>query len=255
MTSTIRPIETRYAGCRFRSRLEARWAVFFDTLGVRWEYEPEGFDIDGRLYLPDFLLPDCGTWVEVKGSENFDKAFLLKAAEALPKMWNGRGESGPAFMVLGPHPQPHPHGGDWGWRGFDHGHLGWWGFGEYRKNDRPWWLDGSYCYGDHCNFCSEFPDEVERDVAVLTLAEMERRGVRAVVVDGRLRTNGPVGAIGPSLAARIRLCRDHIIEILVRQAGPTAAAWLTPTRWPDEPSVEFAYTAARSARFEHGENG
>ncbi len=65
---TIKAIETRYAGCRFRSRLEARWAVFFDTLGVRWEYEPEGllFD-DGTRYLPDFRLPDLRIWFEVKG--------------------------------------------------------------------------------------------------------------------------------------------------------------------------------------------
>lgn len=28
---TIKPIETRYKGCRFRSRPEARWAVFFDA--------------------------------------------------------------------------------------------------------------------------------------------------------------------------------------------------------------------------------
>lgn len=32
----ITPIQTRYAGCLFRSRLEARWAVFFDHLGIRW---------------------------------------------------------------------------------------------------------------------------------------------------------------------------------------------------------------------------
>ena len=42
----IAAIQTRYAGCRFRSRIEARWAVFFDALGIRWEYEPQGFDLD-----------------------------------------------------------------------------------------------------------------------------------------------------------------------------------------------------------------
>lgn len=31
---TIQAIQTRYAGHHFRSRLEARWAVFFDYLGV-----------------------------------------------------------------------------------------------------------------------------------------------------------------------------------------------------------------------------
>lgn len=54
----IKAIETRYKGYRFRSRLEARWAVFFDEMELRWEYEPEGFNLgnDG-LYLPDFRLP------------------------------------------------------------------------------------------------------------------------------------------------------------------------------------------------------
>lgn len=55
----IKPIETRYKGHRFRSRLEARWAVFLDSLGVVWQYEPQGFDLgDGLTYLPDFYLPD-----------------------------------------------------------------------------------------------------------------------------------------------------------------------------------------------------
>lgn len=67
---TCRAIETEYNGYRFRSRLEARWAVFFDALGVRYEYEPEGFDLgDGVWYLPDFYLPDVneGIYIEVKG--------------------------------------------------------------------------------------------------------------------------------------------------------------------------------------------
>ena len=53
----MKVIETEYKGYKFRSRLEARWAVFFDACDVRWEYEPEGFDLgDGLYYLPDFLL-------------------------------------------------------------------------------------------------------------------------------------------------------------------------------------------------------
>ena len=65
----IKAIETHYRGYRFRSRLEARWAVFFDALRLRWEYEPEGFDIDGVRYLPDFFLPEFGErglFIEVK---------------------------------------------------------------------------------------------------------------------------------------------------------------------------------------------
>lgn len=75
----IKPIETVYKGCRFRSRLEARWAVFFDALGVEWEYEPEGFELpSGRRYLPDFRVKCWGRrtynehecvnlYIEVKG--------------------------------------------------------------------------------------------------------------------------------------------------------------------------------------------
>lgn len=82
--TVIKAIETEYAGCMFRSRLEARWAVVFDHLGIRWEYEPEGLDLDGTRYLPDFRLPGMdGLFVEVKGSlanpEQFRKAVLLAA--------------------------------------------------------------------------------------------------------------------------------------------------------------------------------
>ena len=52
----IRAIQTHYAGCYFRSRLEARWAVFFDRVGLSWEHEPEGFETDAGRYLPDFRL-------------------------------------------------------------------------------------------------------------------------------------------------------------------------------------------------------
>lgn len=64
----IKPIETVYNGYRFRSRLEARWAVFFDALGIRYKYESEGYCMsDGSYYLPDFFLPDIDYYVEVKG--------------------------------------------------------------------------------------------------------------------------------------------------------------------------------------------
>ena len=73
--SILKAINTEYKGYRFRSRLEARWAVFFDACGVEWEYEPEGYDLgDGIYYLPDFLLHDVAgraggdLYVEVKGN-------------------------------------------------------------------------------------------------------------------------------------------------------------------------------------------
>ena len=65
----IKAIETEYKGYRMRSRLEARWAVFFDALGIDWQYESEGYVMaDGSYYLPDFYLPTfCGgTYCEIK---------------------------------------------------------------------------------------------------------------------------------------------------------------------------------------------
>jgi hypothetical protein len=66
----LKAIETTYKGYRFRSRLEARWAVFFDALGVPWEYEKEGYDLgEAGWYLPDFWLPRQHYWFEVKGQD------------------------------------------------------------------------------------------------------------------------------------------------------------------------------------------
>jgi hypothetical protein len=63
----IKSIDTIYKDFKFRSRLEARWAIFFDELGVTWEYEKEGYDIKGIRYLPDFWLSDFDCWIEIKG--------------------------------------------------------------------------------------------------------------------------------------------------------------------------------------------
>ena len=82
--------------------------MFFDTLGLEWWYEPEGFSLrfdyndfaiheygtdnvpqtfgplDGKeyWYLPDFYLPELNYWVEVKGPnptrEDVEKAFVLE---------------------------------------------------------------------------------------------------------------------------------------------------------------------------------
>jgi nucleoside 2-deoxyribosyltransferase len=63
----IKAIPTHYNGHVTRSRLEARWMVFFDRLGIKFEYEPEGFVLpDGQPYLPDFRLVESDTYVEIK---------------------------------------------------------------------------------------------------------------------------------------------------------------------------------------------
>ena len=67
MGGNIKAIETVYNGYRFRSRLEAKWAVFFDAVGIKYQYEIEGYEMDDIRYLPDFYLPEYDRWFEIKG--------------------------------------------------------------------------------------------------------------------------------------------------------------------------------------------
>lgn len=91
----IRVLPTVYAGKRFRSRLEAKWAFFFDQLQIAWEYEPDGFQLqDGTRYLPDFYLPKFsrGVYVEIKPEgDPFLKARKF-ALEAPRPIWLCDGE-------------------------------------------------------------------------------------------------------------------------------------------------------------------
>lgn len=52
MKYSIEARETIYNGIKFRSRLEAKWACFFDLVGWDWQYEPS--EING--YNPDFII-------------------------------------------------------------------------------------------------------------------------------------------------------------------------------------------------------
>jgi hypothetical protein len=118
---TIQAIETHYAGCRFRSRLEAKWAVFFDHLGIEWEYEPQGYICSARLtretrddepinYLPDFWLPGRGVFAEVKGSLSVEECVrLLNVAASLSSQDGDGCGTGPGVVVLGPVPSPKAH--------------------------------------------------------------------------------------------------------------------------------------------------
>lgn len=63
----LQAIDTHYKGYLFRSRLEARWAVFFDEMGLEWGYEDEGYKLpSGKYYLPDFHLTELDIYIEVK---------------------------------------------------------------------------------------------------------------------------------------------------------------------------------------------
>lgn len=119
---TIKSIDTIYNGYKFRSRLEARWAVFFDEMGFEYEYEPEGFkllDDESRKvmwYLPDFLLRTKGfrtaedvseIYVEVKGFmqdydlkkiTEFSRYHPLLLLGNIPKDWKEIAERGETTM-------------------------------------------------------------------------------------------------------------------------------------------------------------
>jgi len=82
----IKALQTVYKGYKFRSRLEARWAVFFDTAGIKYMYEPEGFEYlpegsrnEKVYYLPDFWLSSSKIYVEVKPTSDLSDEAIEKA--------------------------------------------------------------------------------------------------------------------------------------------------------------------------------
>jgi hypothetical protein len=87
MSIAPKALNTPYRGYDFRSRTEARWAVYFDIMAWSYEYEKEGYDLHPHgNYLPDFWLPQFNCWAEVKG-ERFTRDELTKAV-ALCRLTN-----------------------------------------------------------------------------------------------------------------------------------------------------------------------
>ncbi len=84
----VSAIPTVYHGVRFRSRLEARWASFFDSQKWDWSYEP----LDLKGYIPDFLVDfDChdmhNTLVEVKPLISLNHG--LQFCRKIERVWEG----------------------------------------------------------------------------------------------------------------------------------------------------------------------
>jgi hypothetical protein len=80
-------IPTEHGGTQFRSRLEAKWATFFDWLGWGWEYQP----FDARGYIPDFLIQGLAPLlVEVKPAATWDEyeQHFDRLAFALAGCWD-----------------------------------------------------------------------------------------------------------------------------------------------------------------------
>lgn len=242
-----RPIETWYRGHRFRSRLEARWAVFFDRLEIPFQYESQGFTVDGHPYLPDFLLTDCGTWVEVKGAEDeLDHELMLAAAARLPEK-GCKQDRGPRLLILGPIPDA-PEFGDLGWIGLDV--VRFWR-GEIRTGDRSYAC--SIQRGDwqcECGWRVEGDDPRGPEDLCEHLAAFSKKCTDAGEAVHLDHWWG-FGHYGERKCLRILVDTSCATPVSGGQGD-----WLSPA--PDEyvdhdPKVASAYVAARSARFEHGE--
>ena len=217
---TIKPIETEYAGHRFRSRLEARWAVFFDTLGVEWQYEAEGYEIDGRRYLPDFLLPKQRAFVEVKGDpEQLDPRLLAALAS----------DAGHHVLMLGPIPDVLP--------GAVPMHSMFVPVWDYRLTSAPPKL-----VGDASAAIEKLEDPADRKTVWDFIKHESRRAGGTVVCQSFFFVPSKDGfwpmAVGPS-------------NMFTSSAEILAPAPLC--RIAAKPAIEAAYDAARKARFEHGE--
>lgn len=93
-------IRTLYNGIYFRSRLEAKWAAFFDQMGWTWLYEPT--ELNG--WFPDFEVGTVGTLVEVKpfrSLQDFEDEVIPKITAAMMTFWQDRRD----VVLLGEDPR------------------------------------------------------------------------------------------------------------------------------------------------------
>ena len=86
--------------------------MFFDTVGIAWQYEAQGYECTYRLtlepgtfpYLPDFWFPDLGQFGEVKGTLTHLQLTRLLNAAAYLSSAGGSGchdNGGNDLVVLG----------------------------------------------------------------------------------------------------------------------------------------------------------
>lgn len=229
----IKAIETRYAGCRFRSRLEARWAVFLDHLDIPWHYEPEGYDLPSGPYLPDFLVhpgTPLAFWLEIKpalptGTREAQLLAELSLATQIRGVMYCRQPEPPiptsrawiSTYVRRAHEDSRRTipGSDFEWLYWDSG-LRETGFMSYPEHEGRaysahdlWWTE--------CPFCLQF---------VIT-------------------NSGNISGC-PSFSW------DDATEAEVDTVFPGSTATVARVL---SPRLVSAYNAARSARFEHGESG
>lgn len=216
----IKAIETRYKGYRFRSRLEARWAVFFDYLGLRWQFEPEGFDLSAHglgYYLPDFFLPELNYWIEVK-----PESFNPRDTDAYRKLaYVGAATNADGLLVAG---EPYINVELGGFQHSGNACDQWWvvGVAEEDGEHHAGVIDGPYLFCI-CPLCDKIG------------IQFDGRGERICSDEscGKKRTREEAAALG-----------------FWRSLYHGDKAYSG-----DHPKIVAAAEAARSARFEHGHSG
>jgi len=75
-------METFYNGISFQTRLEARWAVFYDDLSITYNYWREVTHSDGWVSPSHFWLPEQHIFVLIKGSSEDGEATDSRDFEA-----------------------------------------------------------------------------------------------------------------------------------------------------------------------------
>lgn len=255
MVDDIKAIETRYRGYRFRSRLEARWAVFFDALGIRWEYEPEGFDLGGwGWYLPDFYLPEWGAWIEIKPALPTDEEYTKFTAFAHMRTRATSGGMKNSFMLCGSPGIP----------ALSFGNNGTWELRDGYVSLSPVVLKRRVDLTPHTSRDVKFdmlrPTELgelgDEDSEIFCPVE-----AFAFTQGGRNLDIWPVyltvvgGVDGGSVSALLdqrNVKHDAFLSPLYPSGLITRYYTGDGVRYDSMP-LRVAYTAARSARFEHGE--
>ncbi len=221
---------------KFRSRTEARWAVFFNTLGIEYQYEKEGYHLspwgDPYLpdfsyspdlpYLPDFFLPDLGYWIEVKGKAPTEaeqrKASFFNYELALdddPEISQQR-----LYIVYGNIPWPYPKAGQ------IVGYAVCEQVGRDPDEEDGWGGLWGLCW-QQCPVCERF--------GIGRLNRVFCRECPRALVD---ELAGKISERGNWLGAE-ELARD-LLNLAPLRSGHTSA------------NLRRAYKAARSARFEWG---
>lgn len=210
-------IETEYDGYRFRSRLEARWAVFFDAMGIRYEYEPEGFGFGGTRYLPDFYLPEFGVYVEIKPNDTSVVKHMGDGNRWERKCSKFRDCVGKAILIC---------------------------YGDPAENTFQYlfaWDATDGCGGTY----EDMATFKERDGMVYLVANDARKDRDVYVADGFERNDHVITAW-----QWLHLDKFAVYRMLKEAALKSVDE---PFKYSATDKVNNAKRAARQARFEHGE--